>query len=1333
MKKLQLHATVAFFILVLSLCNQLFAQSTITYSENFIQGVSYTSSDNQWINWTNFIGLLSPRTYASVTIKGSNDVLGVSVTDATVATAIANALFTGTPGTWTSGGRVWNVGSCGSGIELSANTTGICRCENAYTVRPQVGNSNWGGVNSSSCGGGSQSMTVIFVSGNDVTHTFNFTGSAQTFTIPSGVTSISIETWGGQGANTSYSGGLGGYAKGDLSVTPGEVLNLYVGGQGGVYSVGDQGSWTAGGWNGGGLGYRYGRGGGGASDIRKGGTALANRVIVAAGGGGASNASQCYGGEGGGYTGSTGLRFNSGDPGFCGQGGTQSAGGAACTNYGSAAAGGPGQGGNGGTSGNADGTGGGGGYYGGGGGDQGGAGGGSSYIGGVTSGSTNAGLKSGDGQISITYQSYTNDQTITYSGSSQTWVIPAGVTSVDIEAWGAQGGADYAGNAGGLGSRMKGTFAVTPGESIGIVTGGQGTNYGGNTSGGGGGGGSFVWHVNNSTEPMIAAGGGGGGWSIGDGSGLTTVSAATPSGGGAGGVNGNGGNTTGGCSGSGGAGWKSGGASSGCNSNGDTGGQSKFDFAGGVGYVSYGGNGGFGGGGGTTYGGGGGGGYSGGGGAANSASRGGGGGSYNAGTNQSNSPGVRAGNGLVVITYTLTTTTIPDSPTISYGINSVDLTATVSPNPGGGSVEFYINGSSVGSAGVSAVTGIATISYESSALAIGTYPIRADFGGYNGNPASTSNPSSNGTLTKTKATITATADNKSRLVGQSNPAFTISYSGFVNDEDISALDELPTASCNANSGSPAGSYPIVPAGGSDNNYSFSFVNGALTVSNPGFNWEGGISTNWSTAGNWSTNLVPTAGNNVNIPGGMSMWPHITSDPSSPSVCNALTIASGANLTIDAGKALTVNGTLSNSAGTGGLIIESGGSLINSSTGINATVKRQIAGGEWHLISAPVTDAVSIIFDGKYLQKHTESTNAYTDITSTTEALTPMKGFALWGDASGFSAVYSGPLNAGAKSFSTTFLYAGSNPANNKGWNLVGNPYPSAIDWNAGSGWTKTAVNNALYMHVNASSWASYVGGTGTNGGTQYIAPGQGFFVRASGAGLLAMNDAVRVHHTTTFLKNSAEIVNNLVRIEVSGNNYRDEAVVRILSDATAEFDSEYDADKLFGDVSDAAQIYTLGSMPLSVNTIPEKNDVHVGVKCGISGNYTIAATEINDIDNVSLEDSKTGIFTDLTKYTYSFVSDSGDYKQRFILHFNTLSVDEKDYSFAGIYSYNNSVIIELNGNTHADVNIYNISGQLISSLHSAQGLQKIDLANTGNYIVKLISDKSIMVKKVWIK
>lgn len=116
------------------------------------------------------------------------------------------------------------------------------------------------------------------VMGAPITTTFNYTGALQTFVVPAGVTSVSIEAYGAQGGSSEGGapGGLGGYATGSLSVNGGDVLNIYVGGTG-IAAV-SVNSFT-GGYNGGGSGgitsaanfLPRGGGGGGASDVRIGG------------------------------------------------------------------------------------------------------------------------------------------------------------------------------------------------------------------------------------------------------------------------------------------------------------------------------------------------------------------------------------------------------------------------------------------------------------------------------------------------------------------------------------------------------------------------------------------------------------------------------------------------------------------------------------------------------------------------------------------------------------------------------------------------------------------------------------------------------------------------------------------------------------------------------------------------------------------------------------------------------------------------------------------------------------------------------------------------------
>ena len=155
--------------------------------------------------------------------------------------------------------------------------------------------------------------------------TFTYTGAMQTYTVPSGVTTIWVDVQGAKGGNeltcTSDTGGAGGRTQATLAVVSGSVIYVYVGKAGDAGHAGDT---TGIGIGGGGAAFGSGDGGG-ASDIRIGGTALTNRVIVAGGGGGACGAGT--GGAGGGLTGGDGTDCNVVDSG-CGRGGTQTAGGA---------------------------------------------------------------------------------------------------------------------------------------------------------------------------------------------------------------------------------------------------------------------------------------------------------------------------------------------------------------------------------------------------------------------------------------------------------------------------------------------------------------------------------------------------------------------------------------------------------------------------------------------------------------------------------------------------------------------------------------------------------------------------------------------------------------------------------------------------------------------------------------------------------------------------------------------------------------------------------------------------------------------------------------------
>ncbi len=123
---------------------------------------------------------------------------------------------------------------------------------------------------------------------------------------------------------------------------------------------------------------------------------------------------------------------------------------------------------------------------------------------------------------------------------------------------------------------------------------------------------------------------------------------------------------------------------------------------------------------------------------------------------------------------------------------------------------------------------IGTLAFSTTATAssdTGTYPIQVS--GIRSTKYAISFV--DGTFTVNKTPLTATANNQSRAYGQTNPALTVSYSGFVNGDNAAMIDVPAAASTAAETNSPSGSYEITLSGGSDNNYALSLVDGTLTV------------------------------------------------------------------------------------------------------------------------------------------------------------------------------------------------------------------------------------------------------------------------------------------------------------------------------------------------------------------------------------------------------------------------------------------------------------------------------------------------------------------------
>jgi len=464
-------------------------------------------------------------------------------------------------------------------------------------------------------------------------------------------------------------------------------------------------------------------------------------------------------------------------------------------------------------------------------------------------------------------------------------------------------------------------------------------------------------------------------------------------------------------------------------------------------------------------------------------------------------------------------------------------------------------------------------------------------------------------------------------------------------------------------------------------------------------WNGSIDNDWHKSGNWNEGVTPASVSDVIIPAGLTNYPTVTQLTS----CNNIIMGSNA----------TSTATLLNNS-----------KLIVFGT---AYVDRYFSGNDkdWHLVSSPVEDATAGVFTGMYLQSFAEGSSSYFDITIPLTPLNIMEGYGLYSTLSSSNTVtFTGYPNFGI--FSKEFT------ATNEGWNLFGNPFPSSIDWEAVD--IPAGMSNEVhFIRASDGNDLSYVKGLSGQSVSRYIPPMQGFFIKATETGTLTLGDEQRSHSGAgNFYKSENP---RLVTLEATGANFSDQTLIHFNEQAGIEHDGKYDAYKIISASNPKLpQIYSVtpNGVKLSVNGMPPASSVPLGFTSGEEGIFTIHAIKTGDFSVVTLEDTKTGVFTDLTKSSYSFSFTPGENEQRFVLHFGALSVNEIENSIASVYSNLNTVYVDLKNITKGDILIYSISGQLVASKLSATGSNKISLASTGNYCVKVITNESTVVKKVFI-
>ncbi|MEI6821274.1 MAG: T9SS type A sorting domain-containing protein, partial [Bacteroidota bacterium] len=489
-------------------------------------------------------------------------------------------------------------------------------------------------------------------------------------------------------------------------------------------------------------------------------------------------------------------------------------------------------------------------------------------------------------------------------------------------------------------------------------------------------------------------------------------------------------------------------------------------------------------------------------------------------------------------------------------------------------------------------------------------------------------------------------------------------------------------------------------------------------------WTGTTSNAWNVATNWSLGIVPLSYHNVIVPAVTNM-PTI----STAGLCHDFTLLNNATF-IDNNKYLSILGALE--------------------------ADRSLTPGKWHFIASPVLLAYGYAFSGDnpdngtgvnkdtlYLYKYNESTNVFAPIAvGNQEILTPGKGYEVWSTKQvtiKLKGVYGNQL----QSLNDTLSLTCTAPYASHGYNLVGNPFPCALDLTNSGTWEQANMSAAIMTWDPVAKNYKYKIGTGITTLPGNLIPAyQAFYVVATGASPKMIIPTSAKTHGGTFYKSS---IADLLHLTVNGNNYMDETFINFNSNATEGFDGQYDVEKLFG-ADEVPQFYSLLSdKNLAVNTLPDITSnpvVQMGFSVTVAGTYSITASELSSFvagTSIKLEDTKLNTFTDLNAQpVYSFSADANDNVNRFKVHFGAPNGINNNNGNGGINIYSDNNIIYINNlgtEQIKDIVVYDLLGQeLLRKQASNNTVNTVNMQfATAYYMVKVVTSSNVYTKKIYVK
>ncbi|AXG67946.1 hypothetical protein KORDIASMS9_00128 [Kordia sp. SMS9] len=535
-------------------------------------------------------------------------------------------------------------------------------------------------------------------------------------------------------------------------------------------------------------------------------------------------------------------------------------------------------------------------------------------------------------------------------------------------------------------------------------------------------------------------------------------------------------------------------------------------------------------------------------------------------------------------------------------------------------------------------------------------------------------------------------------------------------------------------------------------------------------------TSWTTGTNWVGGTAPDATKleSVVIPSSTN-YPVLTAH----TIVGELTVDASASITVNAGATLDVYYDLTNN---GTITVENDGALLPrenipvKGTG-NYIIERDSPNYTNTLFysywSTPVAETDAVIatifpdvggFDYYWNASTTNASwnNNHTD-------MEVGRGYALRANHLNVeTAVFDGTVNNG--DIDEPVYYTVDPNTSESGYNIIGNPYPSAIDWEAFQKDNSDDIEGTVYY------WRQTDAPTGDNLASDYIeynntgsnplgaadgniATAQGFAVQAksTGSGTVTFKNSHRVvANNDQFFRPTGEVAfatesttttsnsqtDGRMSLRLAGSGMYATQLVGFIPEGTINYDDTYDGPFINEGASIEFYSYVADSK-MSIQALPALTTTDMEVPLGYqvlsSGTYTLSidAEYLSQDFDIILEDRYQGTFTDLRQTSYTFTTSPTEENDRFFIQVqyrNTLSIDELDIEPNQVnVLFNGDDLQTITKRTDFEmISLYDISGKLLLQREYAETIAMPQLAR-GVYVVQYTTESGVILTKKILK